>query len=89
MALSACSSTVVSKAGLDPAVGVQMGNAYSEVRLNLKSWRCPEAFANSLEMIISSAALRQSMGQASRRRAEDMGWDRVASDIADIYESLT
>ena len=37
---SACSSTVVSKAGLDPAVGVQMGNAYSGVRLNLKSWRC-------------------------------------------------
>ena len=37
--LSACSSAV-SKAGLDPAVGVQMGNPYSGVRLNLKSWRC-------------------------------------------------
>ncbi len=40
MVLSACFSTVVSKTGLDPAVGVQMGNAYSGVRLNLKSWRC-------------------------------------------------
>ena len=40
VALSACSSTVVSKAGLDPAVGVQMGHAYSGVRLNIKSWRC-------------------------------------------------
>lgn len=40
IALSGCCSTVVSKAGLDSAVGVQMGNPYSGVRLNLKSWRC-------------------------------------------------
>ena len=40
MFLSGCSSTVVSKAGLDPTVGVQMGNAYSGVRFNFKSWRC-------------------------------------------------
>ncbi len=39
MVLSAC-STLVSKAGLDPAVEVQMGNAFSGIRLNLKSWRC-------------------------------------------------
>ncbi len=38
--LSAGCSTVVSKAGLDPAVEVQIGNPYSGVRLNLKSWRC-------------------------------------------------
>ena len=25
---------------MDPAVGVQMGNVYSGVRFNLKSWRC-------------------------------------------------
>ncbi len=37
---SAGCSTVVSKAGLDPAVEVQMGNSYSGVRFNLKSWRC-------------------------------------------------
>ena len=38
--LSAGCSTVVSNAGLDPAVEVQIGNPYSGVRLNLKSWRC-------------------------------------------------
>ena len=38
--LSAGCSTVVSKAGLDPAVEVQLGNPYSGVRFNLKSWRC-------------------------------------------------
>jgi len=55
----------------------------------LKSWRCPEAFANSLEMIISSARLQQSMGLAARRRAEDMGWDQVGGRLARLYDTLT
>ena len=55
----------------------------------LKSWRCPEAFANSVEMIISSSGLKESMGVAARRRAEGMGWDNVALMIGDEYRSLT
>lgn len=54
----------------------------------LKSWRCPEAFANSLEMIISSKSLQDCMGLAARQRAEGMGWDQVAAGMAWIYESL-
>ena len=54
----------------------------------LKSWRCPEAFANSLEMLISSKSLQHSMGLAARRRAEDMSWDKVAEQIAGVYEAL-
>ena len=55
----------------------------------LKSWRCPEAFANSLEMIISSDGLQQSMGEAARKRAEGMGWDNVAAMMWDEYAVLT
>ena len=55
----------------------------------LKSWRCPEAFANSVEMIIASDGLQQSMGEAARKRAEGMGWDNVASMIWDEYAALT
>ena len=55
----------------------------------LKSWRCPEAFANSLEMIISSDSLQQSMGEAARKRAEGMGWDNVAAMMWDEYAALT
>ena len=55
----------------------------------LKSWRCPEAFANSLEMIISSPKLRQSMGRAARRRAEGMSWEKVAAKISQAYDELT
>jgi len=54
----------------------------------LKSWRCPEAFANSLEMIISSEDLQDSMGKAARRRAEAMSWESVAAGIADVYRSV-
>lgn len=54
----------------------------------LKSWRCPEAFANSLEMIISSKRLQDSMGIAARKRAEDLGWDQVAERMLRIYQCL-
>ena len=55
---------------------------------HLKSWRCPEAFANSVEMIISSSGLQESMGAAARRRAEMMGWSNVASMISEEYSAL-
>ena len=55
----------------------------------LKSWRCPEAFASSLEMIISSDRLQRSMGLAARKRAEGMGWDQVAERTCRLYGTLT
>ena len=55
----------------------------------LKSWRCPEAFANSVEMIFASTDLQESMGSAARRRAELMGWSNVASIISDDYLTLS
>ena len=54
----------------------------------LKAWRCPEAFASSLEMIISSRNLQHSMGLAARRRAEGLSWDNVAGKITGVYNSL-
>ena len=55
----------------------------------LKPWRCPDAFANSVEMIISSDGLQQSMGTAARKHAEGMGWDTIASMTWDEYTILT
>ncbi len=55
IALSTCCSTVVSKAGLDPTVEVQIGNPYSGVRFNLKSWRCllsvAEGFSPAVKLV--------------------------------------
>ena len=55
----------------------------------LKPWRCPEAFANSVEMIISSDRLQESLGIAARRRAEMMGWENVASMISAEYRAVS
>ena len=55
----------------------------------LKPWRCPDAFANSVEMLISSDGLKQSMGESARRRAEAMGWDNVAAMMWGEYVALT
>ena len=54
----------------------------------LKPWRCPEAFANSVEMIISSDCLQESLGLAARRRAEMMSWENVAAMISAEYRAL-
>ncbi len=54
----------------------------------LKSWRCPEAFAQSLEMIMANEDLRDSMGRAARHRAETLSWDQVAGRLLVLYERL-
>lgn len=54
----------------------------------LKSWRCPEAFAHSLEMILSNRSLQDSMGVAARRRAETLSWDQVAAQMLELYLRL-
>ena len=76
-----------------PVVAARVGGLSSIVQHGhtgyLKPWRCPEAFANSLEMIISSDRLQQSMGLAARKRAEGMGWEQVAGNIRGVYETLT
>jgi D-inositol-3-phosphate glycosyltransferase len=54
----------------------------------LKSWRCPEAFAQSLEMIMANEDLRDSMGRAARNRAEMLSWDQVAGRLLALYERL-
>ncbi len=55
----------------------------------LKSWRCPEAFAQSLEMIMANEDLRDSMGRAARSRAETLSWDQVAGRLLALYDRLT
>ena len=54
----------------------------------LLPWRCPEPFADSLEMILSSKGLQKSMSLAARKRAEGMGWGTVAGETYRLYNSL-
>ena len=78
----ACGTPVVaSRVGGLPAV-VQHGRTGY-----LLPWRCPEPFADSLEVILSSKGLQKSMGLAARKRAEGMGWAIVAERTRRLYDS--
>ena len=72
-----------------PVVATRVGGLSTIVQHGrtgyLKSWRCPEAFAHSLEMIMANRSLQDSMGRAARRRAESLSWEQVATQLLDLY----
>ena len=51
--------------------------------------RCPEPFAQRLDMLLHNPMLRESMGRAARSHAEKLGWDMVGRRTLDVYDSLT
>ena len=75
-----------------PVVATRVGGLSTIVQHGrtgyLKSWRCPEAFAQSLEMIMANNDLRDSMGRAARSRAETLSWDQVAGRLLALYARL-
>jgi D-inositol-3-phosphate glycosyltransferase len=54
----------------------------------LVPWRCPEPFAQRLDMLLANPALKESMGRAARAQALDMSWSGVADRILDLYSYL-
>ena len=52
---------------------------------HLVPWRCPEAFARSLETLLENPALRQAMGRAARRKALGMSWAAMANRMLNCY----
>ncbi|MBI4282566.1 MAG: glycosyltransferase [Chloroflexi bacterium] len=51
-------------------------------------WRCPEPFADGLDVLLSSQTIRRAMGEASRRVALTMRWPAVVDSLMDSYRSL-
>lgn len=51
----------------------------------LVPWRCPEAFAISLETLLENPALRQAMGSAARNKAMQMNWAAMANKVLACY----
>ena len=50
--------------------------------------RCPEPFAQRLDVLLHNPMLRESMGRAARSQAEKMGWDMVGRRTLDVYDSV-
>ncbi|MBM2826369.1 MAG: glycosyltransferase family 1 protein [Dehalococcoidia bacterium] len=75
-----------------PVVASRVGGLQSTVRDwetgYLVPWRCPEAFAERLDIILGNEDVRRSMSQAARASVETFQWPVVARDVLRLYEAL-
>ena len=55
----------------------------------LVPWRCPEAFARSLETLLANPSLRNAMGSEARDRALGMRWADMANRMLACYNQFT
>ena len=49
-------------------------------------WRCPEPFAEKLEVLLNNPELRANFGRAARRSVERFRWRSVALQIGHVYD---
>lgn len=54
----------------------------------LVPWRCPEAFAGSMETLLENPSLRQAMGRAARRKAARLSWAAMANSALACYHNV-
>ena len=54
----------------------------------LVPWRCPEPFADRLDILLNNATINRTMGEAARNRALTMGWSAVAESLLSLYSTL-
>ena len=51
-------------------------------------WRCPEPFAERLELLLDNDELRRSFGRAGREAVERYRWANVADAVTTLYDDL-
>jgi D-inositol-3-phosphate glycosyltransferase len=54
----------------------------------LISWRCPEPFAERLELLLGNEALRRRFGEAAREVVKRYRWANVAEAVVGLYREL-
>jgi D-inositol-3-phosphate glycosyltransferase len=55
----------------------------------LVPWRCPEAFARSIEILLENPSLRKAMGCAARHKAMRLSWAAMAIEMLACYNNFT
>jgi D-inositol-3-phosphate glycosyltransferase len=75
-----------------PVVASRVGGLTGTVRDGetgyLISWRCPEPFAERLELLLGNEALRRRFGEAAREVVERYRWANVAEAVVGLYQEL-
>ena len=75
-----------------PVVATRVGGLKDTVRDGrtgyLVPWRCPEPFAERLDLLLTNEPLRRSLGREARAVAETYRWSHVAEQVESVYHDL-
>ena len=75
-----------------PVVASRVGGLVSTVTDGVTGylipWRCPEPFAEKLEVLIRNPELRANFGRAARRSVQRFRWTEIARQMAALYEDV-
>jgi len=75
-----------------PVVASRVGGLQATVQDGrtgyLIPWREPGLYADRIGEILADPALRQRLGAVARARASEFSWERVASQMIELYEEL-
>jgi D-inositol-3-phosphate glycosyltransferase len=75
-----------------PVVASRVGGLVSTVEDGVTGflipWRCPEPFAEKIEVLLRNPELRSRFGASAQRSVERFGWSRVATEVAGFYEHV-
>ncbi len=75
-----------------PVVASRVGGLAGTVRDGetgyLIPWRCPEPFAERLELLLGNEELRRAMGQSAREAVEHYRWGNVAEAVLGLYRDV-
>ncbi len=54
----------------------------------LVPWRCPEPFAERLDLLLTNESLRRTLGREARAAAERFRWPEIAAQVETVYHDL-
>ncbi|MEO9254541.1 MAG: glycosyltransferase [Tepidiformaceae bacterium] len=73
-----------------PVVASRVGGLISTVTDGVNGylipWRCPEPFAEKLEVLLNNPELRENFSRAARRSVERFRWRTIGLQIASLYD---
>ncbi len=75
-----------------PVVASKVGGLTSTVADGrngyLIAWRCPEPFAEKLDLLLANAPLRSALGRAGVASVERFSWENVATALLGLYDEM-